>query len=390
MGRCLVLACFLATFATAQPKRVLYLTLSAGYRHDSIPTSIEVMRALDPSHLEITATEDVAYLDPEALRTFDAVFFFTSGELPLTATQKAALLDFVRSGKGFGGAHSATDTLYTWPDYAPLIGATFDGHPWVQKVRMDIEDPANPIVAGQGTGFEIEEEIYQFRNFSRDRVRVLMSLDTTTANMSAAGINRSDGDFASAWVQPYGEGRVFYTALGHFDATWRDPRFQQLLRNALLWMTRQIDAPASPRPAAAPRIASDGAGPAIGNAATMIPRALSPGTIFTIFGNHLTPGSNAATSLAPRKLAGATVLLNGEAVPVLYASPDQINAGRTGHAVWLERAYRSGSEWRHRRGGECSGDGSYARYFRGHRGWIDSFHLGDRLGNGNRRAGSGD
>ena len=233
MGRCLVLICFLATLVSAQPKRILYLTLSAGYRHDSIPASIEVMRALDPAHLEIIATEDVSYITAETLRTFDAVFFFTSGELPLSGVQKTALLDFVRAGKGFGGAHSATDTLYTWPDYAGLIGATFDGHPWVQKVRLDLEDPANPIVAGQGSGLEIEEEIYQFRNFSRDRVRVLMSLDTSTANMSASGINRTDGDFASAWVQPYGQGRVFYTALGHFEATWRDPRFQQLLRSGM-------------------------------------------------------------------------------------------------------------------------------------------------------------
>jgi len=98
----------------------------------------------------------------------------------------------------------------------------------------------------------IEEEIYQFRNFSRDRVRVLSSLDTSTADMAASGINRTDGDFASAWVQPYGQGRVFYTALGHFDATWRNPQFQTLLRNALLWMTRQLEAPADPRPAREP------------------------------------------------------------------------------------------------------------------------------------------
>src|SRR5262245_51213185 len=143
MGRFLVLVCFVGATLCAQPKRVLYLTLSAGFRHDSIPTSIEVVRALDPSRLAVTATEDASMISADNLRAFDAVFFFTSGELPLSDSQKAALLDFVRSGKGFGGAHSATDTLYTWPDYAGLIGAVFDGHPWVQKVRMDVEDPAN-------------------------------------------------------------------------------------------------------------------------------------------------------------------------------------------------------------------------------------------------------
>jgi hypothetical protein len=174
---------------------------------------------------------------------------------------------------------------------------------------------------------EIEEEIYQFRNFSRDRVRVLFSLDPSTADFSAPGVNRTDGDFASAWIHPYGQGRVFYTALGHFDATWRNPQFQTLLRNALLWMTRQLDAPADPRPAAAPRIAADAAGPAIGNAATMTPRALAPGAIFSIFGDRLTPGGAlAASDAGTRKLAGAVVRVDGETVPLLYASPGQINA----------------------------------------------------------------
>jgi uncharacterized protein len=328
MGRRLVLFCLLAGVLGAEPKRVLYLTLSSGFRHDSVPTSIEVVRALDPSRLEVTATEDASLINAENLRGFDAVFFFTSGELPLSDAQKAALLDFVRSGKGFGGAHSATDTLYTWPEYAGLIGATFDGHPWAQRVRMDVEDPANPIVASQGVSLEIEDEIYQFRNFSRDRLRVLMSLDTSTVDTGAPGVNRTDNDFASAWVQPYGQGRVFYAAPGHVDATWRDPRFQDLLRNGLLWITRQIDAPADPRPPGTPRVASDAAGPAIANAASLTPRALSPGAIFTLFGDRLTPGSSAGTPspAAPRKLAGATVLVNGAAVPVIYAAPGQINA----------------------------------------------------------------
>ena len=191
----------------------------------------------------MTPTEDLSVISAGGLRDYDAVFFFTSGELALDDAQKAALLAFVRSGKGFGGAHSATDTLYTWPEYKTLIGATFDGHPWVRKVRIDVEEPDNPIVRHLVPGSEIEDEIYQHRDFSRDRLRVLMSLDTSSVDLNAAGVNRTDGDFALAWVQPFGTGRVFYTALGHFEQTWRDPRFQQMLRQALLWLTGQIDAP---------------------------------------------------------------------------------------------------------------------------------------------------
>src|SRR5690348_16186257 len=110
MGRSLAVLLFLVgTLLTAEPKRVLYITHSAGYRHDSIPTSIDVLRALAPEQLAVTATEDLSNITSEGLAGFDAVFFFTSGELPLSESQKAALLDFVRSGKGFGGVHSATD-----------------------------------------------------------------------------------------------------------------------------------------------------------------------------------------------------------------------------------------------------------------------------------------
>ena len=322
-GRAPLLFLWLVTAVAAQPRRVLYVTHSAGYRHDSIPTSVETLRGLDPTRLDVTATEDVSLLNADTLRAYDAVFFFTSGELPISDQQKAALLEFVRSGKGFGGAHSATDTLYTWPEYKTLIGATFDGHPWVQKVRIDVEDPGNAIVAGLAPGFEILDEIYQFRDFSRDRLRVLLSLDTASVDVSAAGVNRTDDDFALAWVQPYGKGRVFYTALGHFESTWQDARFQSMLRNALLWMTGQIDAPAEPRPAAQPRIAAGG----IGNAADFEPRAISPGALFTIFGNGFTVGSSSAAANEPaRKLAGAVVRVNGSPVPLWYASPGQINA----------------------------------------------------------------
>jgi uncharacterized protein (TIGR03437 family) len=323
-----MLAVSVAAAASAQPKRVLYLTHSAGFRHDSIITSIGVMRSLSPDALEVTQTENLAAISAEGLRNFDAVFFFTSGELALSSDQKSALLDFVRSGKGFGGVHSATDTLYTWPEYHELIGATFDGHPWAQRIRIDIEEPTHPLVSHLAPGFEIADEIYQHRDFSRSRVRVLMTLDTTSVDMNLPGINRTDLDFALAWAQTYGQGRSFYTALGHVDETWLDPRFQQMLRNALLWLTGQIEAPAAPRPIGQPRIAGDESSPAVGNAATLMPRAISPGTLFSIYGENLTIGSESAavTSQPPRKLGGTVVLLNGDPIPLLYASPRQINA----------------------------------------------------------------
>src|SRR5712692_6298414 len=86
-----------ASLAGAQPKRVLYVTHSAGYRHDCLPVSAAVLQqiAADSGQLEVVATEDVALLSADGLRDFDAVFFFTSGELPITDSQRQDLLDFV-------------------------------------------------------------------------------------------------------------------------------------------------------------------------------------------------------------------------------------------------------------------------------------------------------
>src|SRR5512133_1013504 len=93
-----------ATFSSAASKRVLYLTATFGYRHaDAIDASVEVFEqiAKETGSLEIVHTEDVSWISADRLREFDAVYFFTSGELPLSPQQKSDLLAFIRDGKGF-------------------------------------------------------------------------------------------------------------------------------------------------------------------------------------------------------------------------------------------------------------------------------------------------
>ena len=318
--------------AFAAPRKVLYLTHSAGFRHGSITVSRQVLESLASRSgaLEVTSTEEVSAISSSNLRDYDVVFFFTSGELALSDRQKQDLMAFVREGKGFGGVHSATDTLYQWPEYGELIGGYFDGHPWTQQVSIDVEDPDHPAMRHLAPSFRISDEIYQFRAFSRDRVRVLMTLDTATVDLRAQGVNRADRDFALAWCRTYGQGRVFYTALGHGDETWIDPRFQTMLLNALLWLAGEVPGDAAPRSgAAAPAPAVNRGG--VVNAASFLAapqNAVAPGSLISIFGAGLTSGStlHAAAFPLPAKLAGTTVTINGAAIPLLYASPGQINA----------------------------------------------------------------
>lgn len=238
---CLVLTAWLCGPAPvlAQPavKRLLYVTQSAGFAHPVLPFSEAVLAQLGATSgaFTVTVMRDVSTLSAAQLATFDAVAFFTSGTLPFTAAQKQALLDFVASGRGFVGLHSATDTFYDWPDYGALVGGYFDGHPWTEPVDIAVEDTSHPAMAGLGARFSIDDEIYQFRAWSRSNVHVLMHLETASVNLGAPGVNRTDNDFALAWTRAHGQGRVFYTALGHRPEVWQDPRFQQHVLGGILW-----------------------------------------------------------------------------------------------------------------------------------------------------------
>jgi type 1 glutamine amidotransferase len=219
------------------PIRVLMFTATAGFRHDSIATARTVMSDLASASREftVTTTEDLSSISASRLTDYDVIFFaLTSGELEFTEEQKTAIVNFVGGGGGFLGVHSATDTLYGWPDYGHLVGAYFKEHPWTERATVLVEDQTHPATEGLGERFSVVEEFYTFRENPRPRVQVLLRLDPASVG--------SSGDYPLAWVQSYGGGRVYYNALGHFSDTWTDQRFQQQLLGAIRWASA-----ASPR-----------------------------------------------------------------------------------------------------------------------------------------------
>jgi hypothetical protein len=219
---------------------------SAGFQHEVVrratPTRLSPAEqtvadlgstsgAFETSHLY--TREDLARVTGDSFRGFDAVLFFTTGSLPLAAEARAGLLERIRSGGGFVGVHSATDTWYEAAEYGALVGGVFDGHPWHERVRVRVEDRDHPATRHLGAGFAIGDEIYQFRDWSRARVHVLLSLDPASVDLTRG--RRADGDYALAWTRRHGAGRVFYTALGHGPDVWSDPRFREHLLGGIRW-----------------------------------------------------------------------------------------------------------------------------------------------------------
>lgn len=295
-----LLFCLLAGLATARedkpaPKRLLVITESRGFVHDVVKRPKDGSPCLVEKTLtelgkqggfEAVCSQDSRkMITAENLKDFDAVFFYTTGTLPLSDTQKADLIAFIKNGKGFAGSHSATDTFYDWPEYGKLIGGYFDGHPWHQKVKVVVEDKKHPSTRHLGDTFEITDEIYQFKTpYSRENLRVLMRLDvsadrerltvngkeepgdvelTVKGGKATLKINgkevaardvryqarpgkRVDRDNALAWVREYGKGRVFYTALGHRPEVWKDERFQKHMVGGLRYAMGLESADATP------------------------------------------------------------------------------------------------------------------------------------------------
>ena len=222
-------------------KHVVYFTHSAGYRHQVIPLSQQIVQQLGTNSgtFDVTPTEDVSVFTSENLARYAAVIFYTSGELPMSPAQKTALLEFVRLGGGFLGLHSATDTFYTWSDYLDLIGGYFNDHPWHQTVTIEVVDPADPLVAFLGKSLRIEDEIYQISDFDYRGSHVLLRLDQSSVDLSKTGVHQRFYGWPLAWTRFYGDGRVFYTALGHEPSVWQDARYQRILTNAILWSMRR-------------------------------------------------------------------------------------------------------------------------------------------------------
>ena len=152
-------------------------------------------------------------------------------------------------GKGFVGVHSATITFTDWPEYGEMIGGYFDEHPWgTFDAPIIVEDPNFPGMQQWSKSFMLRDEIYQVKDFSRDKVRVLMRLDASKLDLNNPRVHRKDHDFAVTWAKQYGKGRVYYSTLGHVDQNWDDPRMQKMYMEAIKWAMGLVDADVTPRP----------------------------------------------------------------------------------------------------------------------------------------------
>ena len=251
---------------SAHRKQLLAIGEEKGYRHEAISHALATIERLgrETGIWDTTIRTDTEPLtkkkleyNAKNLNDFDAVLFYTGGTLEMNDQQKRDFLSFIHDdGKGFVGVHSATITFTQWPEYGEMIGGYFDEHPWgTFQAPIVVEDPNFPGMSQWPLEFTITDEIYQIKNFSRERCRVLMRLDTSKLDLNNPRVHRTDRDFAVTWAKVYGKGRVYYSTLGHVSENWDDVKFQRMYVEAIKWALGLTYADVTPH--AAPQARSD-------------------------------------------------------------------------------------------------------------------------------------
>ena len=178
----------------------------------------------------------------------DAIFFMGHREVPIDDKQKAELLKFVHDdGKGFIAAHVALTALMSWPEFNELLGGQFQDHIYGTVTGSVInEDPGFPATKHFPAAFDLNDEFYQPKNFSREKSRVLLRLDTS--KLPPQKLVSKDGDFPLAWAKMYGQGRVFFSSFAHDAKTWDNPDISKMYFEAIRWALKLTDGDVTPRP----------------------------------------------------------------------------------------------------------------------------------------------
>jgi type 1 glutamine amidotransferase len=251
----LLLCLLLATIPmrAAEPKKMLVVTASGpmGFRHSSISLAEKIIAGLGEQSGLFTVeyarggasgtddTEIKEKMTPEALKKYDAVFFAnTTGDLPLP--DRDAFIAWIKSGKGFIGTHSASDTFHGYRPYIEMLGGEFLTHGAQAAVQCLNMDPRHPATRPLGAKYNVFDEIYLMKSFNRDQVHGLLTLD----KHPNTGM---PGDYPIAWCKQVGDGKIFYTSLGHREDVWLSDDYQRHLMGGIRWALGLAEGDAAPQ-----------------------------------------------------------------------------------------------------------------------------------------------
>jgi len=213
----ILLACAArAADAAEAPIRVLFLGDNG--HHKPADRFAQLQPVLAPRGIELVYTDKVSDLDPKVLAVYDVLAVYANID-NLPPAGEAAILDFVRDGKGLVPLHCASYCFRNSPAWLDLVGAQFQKH-GTGEFRTANVAPDHAIMQGF-SGFKSRDETYVHTKHN-DRGRTVLE-------------ERVEGESREpwTWVRQEGKGRVFYTAWGHDQRTWSHPGFHNLVERGI-------------------------------------------------------------------------------------------------------------------------------------------------------------
>lgn len=197
------------------------LLLTGGIIHDWQGCGDEIERILRTSaEFEVTrVNDDLSVLEQPNLSQYDiALFYWTRGEL--SDAQRDRLMTWLASGKGFVGIHSAASSFWESREFHQMLGGMFKTHPAPRDYEVRIVDREHAITEGM-SDFQVHDEQY------------IMELDPGLHVLASAEYEGTD--VPAAWTKSWGEGRVYFLALGHDAESCQNPNFAELLVRGSIW-----------------------------------------------------------------------------------------------------------------------------------------------------------
>lgn len=271
------LGVFPHSFAEDNEGQVLLLSKSQGFQHqpiaekDGADSQVEiVLREMLAEHgMTLTATKDAGSINAENLKSYRLVIFYTQGDLrdvgldghpAMGPDGVQALTEWIEAGGGFMGFHSAADTLRMngselGTPYTKLIGAAFRTHGSQFTGTLRAVDSKHPTMKHLPDGFTIKDEWYVFQQMNTDAIHVLALLELGKERTRQ---EKYDLDpYPIVWCRALGEGRIYYSAMGHRTDVWENEAFLSSVDDAVAWATGQGPAQAEPNYADAVRSGTD-------------------------------------------------------------------------------------------------------------------------------------
>jgi putative membrane-bound dehydrogenase-like protein len=198
--------------------KVLFLGDDRG--HQPIERLRDVGTTMLNRGIELVYTDDLSDLDIEILSRYDALLLYANHDV-ITPAQEEHLLDYVERGGGFVPIHSASANFTNSEKFIELVGGQFQSH-GAEVFSTEIVEPDHEIMAGFES-FESWDETYVHSNHNEENRTVLSY--------------REEEPYT--WVRTHGDGRIFYTALGHDERTWRNDGFADLIERGIRWAAKQ-------------------------------------------------------------------------------------------------------------------------------------------------------